>query len=141
MPGGLHYLIDCRQCGHAIELQIDTLGPEFVTRTGPQGEYVPVALVCRHCKRVGTYDLGDKGKNPSGIQLAALQYDSVWDYAGWLGCEEKTCDIRLPLFAPLARAMSHEQRIEASRSWSWEGLKCSAGHAIREPQSETPEIE
>jgi hypothetical protein len=51
----------------------------------------------------------------------------------WLECEEKTCELKLPLYGQWSASATEEDCLADARFWVWSGLTCPAGHIIRKP--------
>ena len=131
----LHYMLACPSCRHAIQLPLETLATAFGPEEARTRDSEPVAAVCNYCKQARNYDLAVRRTNPGWVPLVGLDPSSMWRNVGWLRCEDEACELRLPLFAPVNRYISTEERIEAAKAWMWDGLHCPAGHPIQKPQS------
>jgi hypothetical protein len=81
----------------------------------------------RRCKCVRNYAVGVRSQNPPLAPVVLLPQTSDCDF-GWHSCEEESCELRVPLFAPANRSVSPEQWSRYVASWNWDGLKSVAQH-------------
>src|SRR5215470_13821102 len=132
MRDDLQYGVRC-DCGADILLPLEVLSQWFASRRGQAKDIEPIAVVCNRCKRVRNYDFARKRQNPPRVPLLSLPKSAEWAYLGWLLCEDKTCEARLPMFARMNSAVSPEDRERESLDWIWEGLRCPAGKPIPKP--------
>lgn len=132
MTSVIHYILRCVGCSNNIELPIEKLGPLFRSPAVVRiKDREPIVAVCAHCRQARTYELSLRSQSSALAELACI---SAWNDAGQLRCGEKTCDARLPVFAPVIAPMSAEEWEEYVSTWIWIDLKCPAGHKIQEPQ-------
>ena len=147
MAAGLHYTMHCPDCGKPILLHEQRLARAMLDLKANDKGSELLAAVCAHCKHVRNYDAGTLNSNLPYGPVLWLRQISDWSYIGCLSCDVDTCETRLPLFAPLTGRMSLEDWAAYTSlddwaayidTWNWDGLKCSAGHRIPEPKTETP---
>jgi hypothetical protein len=90
-------------------------------------EIPPVALVCNHCRTVGSYSEADLKGSAEG------DTGPSWEVVEELPCVEGTCQFRLPLFAAWSEATTAEARYADIRILRWLSLVCETGHEVPKP--------
>jgi hypothetical protein len=133
MAGGLHFVLNCYQCGSTVLVPLEGLRQAFGPRpSSPDVE--PAAVVCDRCKHVRNYNLANPSPHsPLGV-IVSLPQASDWGYLGLLECPEPICKAHLPVFARVSKSVPPEELERHAQTWVWRGLVCPAGHTIAEPQ-------
>jgi hypothetical protein len=131
-----HYCFYCKHCGSLIKLPADRLGCLFSSpiNRDPEIDSRSIAAVCGSCKHVGSYSLFPDSPDYDPRNTPIFN-EPLGDTARvcWLKCEDKDCQLRLPLFVTWYGTISKEDGLKMAQEWIWTDLKCVAGHSIPKP--------
>jgi len=130
-----HCCFYCSWCGSPILLPHDSLGLVFGGPLIRRIEARSIGTVCNSCGHAAAYSLfrGGHGYN-TRHKFVASRTTGKTVLLDWIRCDEPTCVFPLPVFVLVEEDSSGEEIKELAAGWTWDELKCTAGHDLRAPR-------
>lgn len=121
----------CSSCGKQIEVPLPTLRQPFLNQDSTSTDFLPVAVVCPHCKIVEIQGQESVYMTVAKDSPCLLEWHSD-DVL--LECDMEDCKALLPLVYGWNDSTTEEERRADIATWRGKRMLCPQGHSICLPK-------